>query len=48
MIGPDKNGLLWIRDLSGGLNDTDAPQDIADNQCQIAQNGAKAARTPST
>lgn len=38
MIAPDKNGLLWIRDLTGGLNDTDAPQDIADNQCQIAQN----------
>jgi hypothetical protein len=38
MIAPDKNGLLWIRDLTGGLNDTDAPQDIGDNQCQIAQN----------
>jgi hypothetical protein len=38
VINPDKNGLLWIRDLTGGLNDTDAPQDVADNQCQIAQN----------
>lgn len=37
-LSPDKNGLLWIDDLTGGLNDTDAPQDIADNQCQIAQN----------
>ena len=34
----DKNGLIWINDLSGGLNDTDAPQDLAANQCQIAQN----------
>lgn len=34
----DKNGLAWIRDLTGGLNDTDAPQDIGTNQCQIAQN----------
>jgi hypothetical protein len=34
----DKNGLVWINDLSGGLNDTDAPQDLAANQCQIAQN----------
>jgi len=38
MISPDKSGLLWIKDLTGGLNDTDPPQDIADNQCQIAQN----------
>jgi hypothetical protein len=37
MISPD-NGLFWINDLTGGLNDTDAPQDIAPNQCQIAQN----------
>lgn len=37
-IAPDKNGLLWISDLTGGLNDTDAPQDLATNQCQIAQN----------
>lgn len=37
-LNPDKNGLLWLNDLSGGLNDTDAPQDIGDNQCQIAQN----------
>lgn len=34
----DKNGLAWIRDLTGGLNDTDAPQDLADTQCTIAQN----------
>lgn len=34
----DKNGLVWVDDLSGGLNDTDAPQDIAPHQCQIAQN----------
>jgi hypothetical protein len=34
----DKNGLVWINDLTGGLNDTDAPQDLAANQCQIAQN----------
>jgi hypothetical protein len=34
----DKNGLVWINDLSGGLNDTDAPQDLAANQCTIAQN----------
>jgi hypothetical protein len=34
----DKNGLVWINDLTGGLNDTDAPQDLADNQCTIAQN----------
>lgn len=33
-----ENGLVWITDLSGGLNDTDAPQDLAANQCQIAQN----------
>ena len=38
MINPDKNGLLWLNDLSGGLNDTDPPQDIGDTQCQIAQN----------
>jgi hypothetical protein len=38
VINPDRNGLLWIRDLTGGLNDTDAPQDLADNQCSIAQN----------
>jgi hypothetical protein len=38
VISPDKNGLLWINDLSGGLNDTDAPQDLAANQCQVAQN----------
>jgi hypothetical protein len=38
MISPDRNGLLWIDDLTGGLNDTDAPQDIGQNQCQIAQN----------
>lgn len=38
MINPDRNGLVWINDLSGGLNDTDAPQDLAANQCQIAQN----------
>lgn len=37
-ITPDKNGLAWIRDLTGGLNDTDAPQDIGQTQCQIAQN----------
>jgi hypothetical protein len=34
----DKNGLVWIDDLTGGLNDTDPPQDIAANQCTIAQN----------
>jgi hypothetical protein len=34
----DKNGLFWIDDLAGGLNDTDAPQAIAFNQCQVAQN----------
>lgn len=34
----DKNGLIWINDLTGGLNDTDPPQDLAPNQCQIAQN----------
>jgi hypothetical protein len=38
VISPDKNGLLWINDLTGGLNDTDAPQDLASNQCSIAQN----------
>src|SRR5688572_17297922 len=38
MINPDKNGLLWIDDLTGGLNDNDAPQAIGQNQCQIAQN----------
>jgi hypothetical protein len=38
VINPDRNGLVWINDLSGGLNDTDAPQDLAPNQCQIAQN----------
>jgi hypothetical protein len=38
MISPDRNGLLWIDDLTGGLNDTDAPQAIGQNQCQIAQN----------
>lgn len=37
-LNPDKNGLVWLDDLTGGLNDTDAPQDIASNQCQIAQN----------
>jgi hypothetical protein len=37
MLEP-KNGLIWISDLSGGLNDTDPPQDLAANQCQIAQN----------
>jgi hypothetical protein len=37
MLNP-QNGLVWISDLTGGLNDTDAPQDIAPNQCQIAQN----------
>lgn len=37
MLNP-KNGLIWIDDLTGGLNDTDAPQDLAANQCQIAQN----------
>lgn len=34
----DKNGLVWINDLTGGLNDTDAPQDLAANQCTIAYN----------
>lgn len=38
MLNPDKNGLVWLNDLTGGLNDTDAPQDIGDTQCQIAQN----------
>ena len=38
MINPDKNGLVWISDLTGGLNDTDPPQDLAGNQCQTAQN----------
>jgi hypothetical protein len=38
MISPDKSGLLWIDDLTGGLNDTDAPQAIGQTQCQIAQN----------
>lgn len=37
-LNPDKTGLVWIDDLSGGLNDTDAPQAIGDNQCQTAQN----------
>jgi hypothetical protein len=34
----DKNGVVWINDLTGGLNDTDAPQDLAPNQCTVAQN----------
>jgi hypothetical protein len=38
VINPDRNGLIWINDLTGGLNDTDAPQDLAANQCTIAQN----------
>lgn len=37
-LNPDKSGLIWVSDLTGGLNDTDAPQDLAANQCQIAQN----------
>lgn len=37
MLRPE-NGLVWINDLTGGLNDTDAPQDLQANQCQIAQN----------
>ena len=37
-LNPDKNGLVWLDDLTGGWNDTEAPQDIAPNQCQIAQN----------
>lgn len=37
MLKPE-NGLIWIGDLSGGLNDTDAPQDLAANQCTIADN----------
>jgi hypothetical protein len=38
VINPDKNGLVWINDLSGGLNDTDPPQDLAANQCTVADN----------
>jgi hypothetical protein len=37
MLNP-KNGLAWISDLTGGLNDKDAPQDLPLNQCQTAQN----------
>ncbi|HEX3058045.1 MAG TPA: hypothetical protein VHP62_01715 [Usitatibacter sp.] len=38
MLEPSKNGLAWIDDLTGGLNTTDPPEKIADNQLQIAQN----------
>ncbi len=38
MLRPDKTGLAWIDDLTGGLNDTNAPHDLADHQCQVAQN----------
>jgi hypothetical protein len=37
MLAP-QNGLIWINDLTGGLNDTDAPQDLAPNQCTVADN----------
>jgi hypothetical protein len=37
-LNPDKTGLAWLRDLTGGLNDSDAPHEIGDTQCQIAQN----------
>jgi hypothetical protein len=38
MLEPSKNGRAWIDDLTGGLNTTDPPEKIADNQLQIAQN----------
>src|ERR1041385_2545261 len=38
MLEPSKNGLAWIDDLTGGLNTTDPPEKIGDNQLQIAQN----------
>jgi hypothetical protein len=38
MLAPDKTGLVWIDDLTGGLNTTDPPQSIGDTQCQTAEN----------
>lgn len=38
MLEPSKNGLAWIDDLTGGLNTTDPPEKIGDNQLQTAQN----------
>jgi hypothetical protein len=38
MLEPSKNGLAWIDDLTGGLNTTDPPAQIADNQLQSVVN----------
>lgn len=38
MLEPSKNGLAWIDDLTGGLNTTDPPSQIADNQLQAITN----------
>jgi hypothetical protein len=38
MLNPEKTGLVWIDDLTGGLNVTDPPQLIRDDQCQVAEN----------
>jgi hypothetical protein len=38
MLEPSKNGLAWIDDLTGGLNTTDPPAQIQDNQLQAAVN----------
>lgn len=38
MLEPSKNGIAWIDDLTGGLNTTDPPEQIGDNQLQVAEN----------
>lgn len=38
MLEPSKNGIAWIDDLTGGLNTTDPPAQIQDNQLQAAVN----------
>lgn len=38
MLEPSKNGIAWLDDFTGGLNDTDPPEQIGDNQLQVAQN----------
>ncbi len=37
-LSPTTIGHVWIDDLTGGLNTTDPPQAIQDNQCQTAEN----------